>query len=76
MRDEEHLTHAQRRALSENMGHGSERITETHYAKFSDAQRAEVLESITKGNVAPAVSLSDEEKVALVDGVIERLRGR
>lgn len=36
LRDEKHLTHAQRRDWSENMGHESERITETHYAKFSD----------------------------------------
>jgi integrase len=42
LRDEKYLTHAQRRTWPENMGHESERITEMHYAKFSDTQRAGV----------------------------------
>lgn len=73
LRDEKHLTHAQRRAWSENMGHEKESITETHYAKFSDAERAEVLESITQDNPAQVLCLSDAQKIELVDGVLARL---
>jgi integrase len=76
LRDEKHLTHAQRRAWSENMGHESERITETHYAKFSDAQRAEALASIAQGSGPIVNSLSDEQKVALWDDLIELLNRR
>lgn len=72
LRDEKHLTHAQRRAWSENMGHESERITETHYAKFSDVQRAETLASIAKGTLPLATSLSDAQKVALMDRLLEQ----
>ncbi|MGO4907326.1 tyrosine-type recombinase/integrase [Pseudorhodobacter sp. W20_MBD10_FR17] len=70
LRDEKHLTHAQRRAWSENMGHESERVTETHYAKFTDAQRAETLASIAKGNVTLVMSLSDEKKLKIMDGLL------
>ncbi|MGO4909825.1 tyrosine-type recombinase/integrase [Pseudorhodobacter sp. W20_MBD10_FR17] len=78
LRDEKHLTHAQRRAWSENMGHESERITETHYAKFSEVQRAEVLASIAHGSAPIVKSLSDEQKDAFLEDLFELLsrRGR
>ncbi|UYV38685.1 site-specific integrase [Rhodobacteraceae bacterium D3-12] len=65
LRDQKRMTHEQRRAWSENMGHESERTTEIHYAKFSDEQRLEVLESIGNGEEEHASDLSDEEKVAM-----------
>jgi integrase/uncharacterized protein YbaR (Trm112 family) len=73
LRDEKHLTHAQRRAWSENMGHESERITETHYAKFSDVQRAEALASIAHGSEPVDMRGLDEQKDALWDDLIELL---
>ncbi|SLN34739.1 hypothetical protein AQS8620_01162 [Aquimixticola soesokkakensis] len=73
LRDAKHLTHARRRAWPQNMGHESERITVTHSANMSDAQGADVLESIAHDRVAGAVSLSGDQKVALVDGVMAQL---
>lgn len=46
LRDERRMTHEQRRAWSENMGHESERITETYYGKLSDERRCDLIESI------------------------------
>lgn len=76
LRDEKRMTHEQRRAWSENMGHESERITETHYAKFSDEQRAEVLENIGDIDNRIPFDLSDKEKVAMFDSLLEQLKRR
>ena len=46
-RDVRPLTHEERRAWSENMGHENEQITDKHYAKMSDDRRFTLLESIT-----------------------------
>lgn len=76
LRDEKRMTHEQRRAWSENMGHESERITETHYAKFSDEQRSEVLESIDDNEEMVVFNLTDEEKVSMVDSILAQLKRR
>ena len=76
MRDEKRMTHEQRRAWSENMGHESERITETHYAKFSDERRFEVLESIAENEEVFERELTDEEKVQFFNEMFMRLLRR
>ncbi len=75
LRDEKHLTHYQRRAWSENMGHESERTTETHYAKLTDVQRAQALTSTAQTSVDLAMNLSEDQKAALVDEGMEWFRG-
>ncbi|MEY8144553.1 tyrosine-type recombinase/integrase [Falsihalocynthiibacter sp. CO-5D18] len=72
-RDAKHLTHKQRKAWSENMGHEHERITETHYARFSDVQRAEVLESIEENKPGNTLELSKDEQM-LIEGLLTRFR--
>lgn len=73
-RDAKQLTNAQRKAWSENMGHESERITRTHYGKFSNDQRAEIFKGISENYPGNQTDLSDKEKVALVDEILARLR--
>lgn len=46
-RDKRQLTHEQRKAWSENMGHENEQITDTHYGKLTDTRRIEVLETVS-----------------------------
>ena len=73
LRDQLPLTHAQRRAWSENMGHETEAITETHYAKLTDEERAEVLEGIDTSEKPRLESLSDEDKVKLFDRILSEI---
>jgi len=64
------LTHEERRAWSENMGHENEQITDKHYAKMSDDRRFEVFEAMIDD--APSIranaldGLLDEELGACV----------
>lgn len=75
-RDERPLTQIQRKGWSENMGHENEQITERHYGKLSDERRFEVLEQIG-GNVrGDSFIISDEQKIALFDGMMEMFRNR
>ncbi|WP_283428122.1 tyrosine-type recombinase/integrase, partial [Shimia sagamensis] len=47
--DRRPLTQQQRKAWSENMGHESEKITETHYGKLPEAARFALFEDIVQG---------------------------
>ena len=73
LRDERRMTHEQRRAWSENMGHESERTTEIHYAKFSDERRFEVLESIGNDDQVAERALTVEEKAERFDKIMSHL---
>jgi len=72
-RDAQHLTHKQRKAWSENLGHENERITQLYYGKFSDDQRAEVIEGIKENGADNHLIILDTEKLAIMDEVIARL---
>jgi len=73
LRDELPLTELARKAWSVNMGHEKETTT-VNYGKMSDEERFLVMESI-EDQAAPArLDLSDEDKIALVDGLLEGLK--
>ena len=73
-RDMRPLTQLERKAWSENLGHETEQITETHYGKLTEPQRVEVLEGIGDSAFLVAENLSQEEKAALVDGILQMIR--
>jgi integrase len=73
-RDLRPLTQLERKAWSVNMGHESEQITERHYGKLTDDLRFEVLENVGKNDPTKNLSLSDEDKIALVDGILRTLK--
>ncbi len=75
-RDKRPLTQLQRKAWSENMGHENEQITERHYGKLTNEQRFEVLEQISANPRLDVVQLSDDEKIALVDGLLDFIRNK
>lgn len=69
-RDRRPLTSEQRKAWSQNMGHENEKITDMHYAKLTDESCLQVLEEIPeKAASQNLLSLTDEEKLALFDGI-------
>ena len=68
------LTQLQRAALSANMGHANERITEQHYGKLSDDRRIEVMESIGEVSKDAQFGNSEEEIVAIVKEVLARFK--
>jgi integrase len=72
-RDMRPLTQLERKAWSANMGHENEQTTERHYGKLADEQRFEVLENIGKNELKQDVSMSDEDKIALVDGILKKI---
>jgi integrase len=75
-RDRRPLTQQQRKAWSENMGHESEKITETHYGKLSEAERFDLFEEIVqgKGEVGPAPrKMTDAQKLALMNEVLAKV---
>lgn len=72
-RDARPLTHQQRKAWSLNMGHETEQITERHYGTMTEDQRFEVMENIVTDCGSDVPEMTDEEKIALVDAVAERL---
>jgi integrase len=73
-RDARPLTHEQRKAWSEAMGHEKEQTTEVHYGRLSDERRTELFRQISEGKSATITDLSDEEKIQLVDMVLEKIR--
>jgi site-specific recombinase XerC len=77
-RDVRPLTHEERRAWSENMGHENEQITDKHYAKMTDDRRFDVLEGITDENTTRQADLldglTDEELGACMREVLSRKR--
>lgn len=72
-RDRLPLTQETRKAWSENMGHESEQITEAHYGHLSDDRRFELMEEVIECHSFQAPAMSDADKIALVDGVLEQL---
>jgi hypothetical protein len=58
------------------MGHENEQITERHYGKLTNEQRFEVLEQISANPRLDVVQLSDDEKIALVDGLLDFIRNK
>jgi integrase len=55
-------TSEERKAWSLNLGHSSERITETHYGKMPDQRRAGIIENLSAEDV-----LSEDEKELVMD---------
>jgi len=76
LRDQQQLTHAQRRAWSENMGHESEVTTQTHYAKFTDDERANVMAEIQNGEGNVLENFTEKDKIELVDQVLASITGK
>lgn len=70
-RDARPLTHEQRKAWSEAMGHEKEQTTETHYGRLTDERRAELFRQIAEGKSTKITDLSDEAKIKLVDMILE-----
>lgn len=66
-RDARPLTHEQRKAWSENMGHESEQITQAHYGKLSDDRRKELFEDIKEEKPTDMRDITDQEKVEFFD---------
>ena len=75
-RDSRPLTHQQRKEWSRNMGHENEQTTERHYGKISEERRAEIFEELRENKTSGRGSLTDEQKIALYDGIIEDFVGR
>lgn len=75
-RDQRRLSHEQRKAWSENMGHENEKITERHYGKLTDERRFELLEDAHDIPDGISVNITDEEKIALVDSVLQYIKGQ
>jgi hypothetical protein len=75
-RDERSLTQLERKAWSENMGHENEQITERRYGKLPDEKRFEVPEHIGANVRGDPLNIFNDEKIALVDGVLELMRNR
>ncbi|WP_136057657.1 hypothetical protein [Candidatus Halocynthiibacter alkanivorans] len=55
-------TFEERKAWSLNLGHSTERITETHYGKMPDQRRAGIIENLSAEDV-----LSEDEKELVMD---------
>jgi len=73
-RDARPLTHEQRKAWSEAMGHEKEQTTEAHYGRLTDERRAELFRQIAEGKSTTTTDLSDEAKIKLVDMVLEAIK--
>jgi integrase len=72
-RDARPLTHQERKAWSLNMGHETEQITERHYATMPEDQRFEVLENIGTDRASDIPEMTDEDKIAFFDAVVEKI---
>ncbi|PIB26447.1 hypothetical protein BFP76_11025 [Amylibacter kogurei] len=66
-RDRRRLSHEQRKAWSENIGHDNETITEQYYGKLSDDRRFELLEEVQEDQISPPLNLSDEAKIEMAN---------
>lgn len=73
-RDARPLTHEERKAWSLNMGHETEQITESHYGTMPEEQRFEVLERIGNDRVSDVHHMTDEDKIALFDALVEKIQ--
>lgn len=77
-RDCRPLTQLQRKAWSENMGHEDDKTTKIYYGEMPEKQRIALIEEIThrkNGRESAPVFMSNEEKIAIVDGVLAKLIG-
>lgn len=75
-RDLRPLTRIERKAWSENLGHENEQTTVAHYGKLSEELRLDVMGNIGPGEKTSLRELADEDKIALVNNVIEALEAR
>lgn len=66
-RDRRSLTHEERKAWSENLGHEHERTTEIYYGKMTSARRKELIEGIADTSPLVINKMTTEEKAALFD---------
>ena len=70
------LTQQQRKAWSENMGHESEKITETHYEQLPEAGRFALFEEIANGKrdaVSSPRKMTNAQKIALLDELLAKV---
>jgi site-specific recombinase XerC len=72
-RDARPLTQQERKAWSLNMGHETEQITERHYGTMPEDQRFEVLENIGTDRASDVPQMTDEDKIAFYDAVVEKI---
>ncbi|WP_131802225.1 site-specific integrase [Yoonia tamlensis] len=72
-RDARPLTHQERKAWSLNIGHETEQITERHYGTMPEDQRFEVLKNIGTGRAPDVPQMTDEDKIAFYDAVVEKI---
>ncbi len=75
LRDSLQLTQPERKAWSANMGHDSEVTTDQHYGKMADQERLTRMKSLGKRRSIPGANLGDDEKIAIVDAVLETIMG-
>ncbi|WP_417255069.1 tyrosine-type recombinase/integrase [Celeribacter sp.] len=73
-RDARPLTHEQRKAWSEAMGHEKEQTTDVHYGRLTDERRTELFRQIFEGKSATITELSDEAKIKIIDSVLEEIK--
>lgn len=68
-RDKRPLTHEQRKAWSQNMGHETEQITQSYYGKLTDDRRAELFEEIAEkeSKTFDPMDMSDDKKIEFFD---------
>ncbi|WP_237058014.1 tyrosine-type recombinase/integrase [Loktanella sp. M215] len=69
-RDRRPLTSIQRKAWSDALGHENEATTERHYGKLSDERRYELFEEMGEAKISKRKQLTDEDKIALFDGLL------
>ncbi|MBW4709858.1 site-specific integrase [Roseobacter sp. YSTF-M11] len=72
-RDKRSLTQEQRKAWSENMGHETEQITQSHYGKLSEDRRMQLFEEILANKAIEFTTLSDAEKAKLFDAIVDNV---
>lgn len=73
-RDARPLTQLERKAWSENMGHENEQTTESHYGKLTEDMRFGILENIGEEWKEQEMNLSESEKIALFDSLVEAIK--
>ncbi len=72
-RDVRPLTHQERKAWSLNMGHETEQITERHYGTMPEDHWFEVLENIGTDRASDVPHMTDKDKIAFFDAVVEKI---
>ncbi|UYV36732.1 hypothetical protein N4R57_17325 [Rhodobacteraceae bacterium D3-12] len=69
------MTHQQRKAWSENMGHESEKITELHYGKLFESERFALFDEIDQDkqeNETAPQKMTDAQKLALMNELLAK----